>query len=178
MWLEPWAVTRPILLQTSACLALSSSSTSTTASCGSSVGHRTSSSDRSSYSTSASVPRKVSSSGLSRRSAEAELRHPCRFSNQGGAANASADAGLGFCHPAGYTFHTRTTLSVGYIITVRGQGYSCQDADDGNHDHQFNQGETFLTLSFHLESPWKYWQARKPGNVQAVSVPSLQHSKY
>jgi hypothetical protein len=38
------------------------------------------------------------------------------------------------------------------VVLVRGQGHGGQDADDRDHDHQFDQGKAFLELTLHESS--------------------------
>ena len=41
-------------------------------------------------------------------------------------------------------------MSAGGVILVGRQRNSSQNTNDRNNDHQFNQGETLLHLSFHV----------------------------
>ena len=47
------------------------------------------------------------------------------------------------------SFHTFSSLRTGNIVLVSRQGDSSQDTDNGDNDHQLDQGKTFLYLFQH-----------------------------
>ncbi|MPN63246.1 hypothetical protein SDC9_211003 [bioreactor metagenome] len=57
-------------------------------------------------------------------------------------------------------------LGTGHVVLILRNGDGGEDADDGNHDHQFDQGETLLNasdLTLHVVLLWG-WSARmRPG---------------